>query len=143
MTGVAPRKCLGYPGHVCDRRVMGRSRCSVCDAENERLREQKRAGTRDTANPWRWVYRDRRWPVARLDCFYRDGFACVDCGHVDYTGRTLQADHDPALQDRVGEIDPFDLDGLATRCSGPGTRNCHAKADGRRRRARRERRAHE
>lgn len=141
MTGIAPRKCLGVPGVSCSNRVVGRSRCATCFAENERLRESRRAGTRDLVNPWRWVYRDKRWKRARKACLVRDGYACVDCGHVDTTAVTLQADHDPALQDRAEGADPFDVDFLKTRCTGAGTKNCHARVEGARRRARRARNA--
>jgi hypothetical protein len=136
VTGIAPRQCLGYPRFKCGNRVVGRSRCASCDAEYERLREARRVATRDVTNPWRWVYRDRRWNPARRACLTRDNYACVDCGYTDTTGANLQADHDPALQDRAEGADPFDVDFLKTRCAGAGTRNCHAKAEGARRRER-------
>lgn len=56
------------------------------------------------------------WHAARLACFERDGFACVDCGAED----DLEADHviplSAVLADPETEYLALDLDNLATRC---------------------------
>lgn len=68
------------------------------------------------------IKNDPRWKAARLACFERDGWACVDCG----SGEDLQADHDQVplsvcLSDPELAYLAFDLDNLATRC-GPCNR---------------------
>ena len=55
----------------------------------------------------------RRWQRARRQAFERDSYRCTKCGKA---GR-LAAHHDPPLEDGA---DPYDLDGIKTRCRG-----CH------------------
>ena len=55
----------------------------------------------------------RRWALARLQAFERDGWRCTSCGRA---GR-LEAHHEPPL--RAG-ADPYDLDGIMSLC-----RRCH------------------
>jgi 5-methylcytosine-specific restriction endonuclease McrA len=72
-----------------------------------------------------WVYADMRWPPARLGCFIRDAFRCVECGYEDgtRTGAGLQANHVPKLRLLLAMgRDPFDVNQLETRCA-----SCHSR----------------
>lgn len=53
------------------------------------------------------------WQRRRLAVFRRDNWRCIDCGHHDPTGRTLECDH-------TGDRHDHRTQSLATRC-GP----CH------------------
>ena len=55
------------------------------------------------------------WSTLRRQRFTLDGWACVDCGHHDPTGRTLECDH-------IGHRDDHRLEQLRTRCA-----PCHAR----------------
>lgn len=71
------------------------------------------------------------WHAARLECFERDGYACVDCG----TDQDLQADHDPVplwrcLSDEDLAHLAVDVDNLVTRC-GPRANGCNQAKGGR------------
>ncbi len=63
-----------------------------------------------------WVYRDKRWPVLRMQARRRDRFACVTCG----SRYRLEVDHIEPVRDAPERA--FDLDNLQTLC-GP----CHGK----------------
>lgn len=62
----------------------------------------------------------------------RDGFACVDCGAFDPSGRKLHADHRPQLREILeAGLDPFDPENAETRCH-----SCHSRVESERRAAR-------
>ena len=56
---------------------------------------------------------NRRWRLARLAAFKRDGWRCTNCGKA---GR-LEAHHAPSLRNGA---DPYAVEGLRTLC-----RQCH------------------
>lgn len=68
------------------------------------------------------------WQRIRRAVFTRDHWTCIDCGHRDPTGRTLEADH-------IGDRHNHSLDNLATRC-GPRANDCHGRLTRSHRRAR-------
>lgn len=55
------------------------------------------------------------WQTLRRQRFTIDRWTCVDCGHHDPTGRTLECDH-------TGHRDDHRLEHLRTRCT-----TCHAQ----------------
>lgn len=57
------------------------------------------------------IKNDARWKQARLDCFERDGYACVRCGSADQ----LEADHVIRLEDRPDLA--LDVNNLQTLCN--------------------------
>lgn len=78
-----------------------------------------------------FIKNDPRWHEARVLCFERDDYACVDCG----TDEDLQADHTPPLSVLFASLDhsdavaaACDVEGLATRC-GPCNRRKAATVD--------------
>lgn len=58
------------------------------------------------------VYATAAHKQQRRRILKRDGFKCVDCGHVDETGRSLVADHIRGIDAQRA----FDDSELATRC---------------------------
>ena len=60
------------------------------------------------------------WQTLRRQRFDLDGWACVDCGHHDPTGSTLECDH-------IGDRDDHRLEKLRTRCAdiAKGGNGCH------------------
>lgn len=62
------------------------------------------------------------WQALRLQRFELDGWACVDCGLHDPTGRLLECDHD-------GDRDDHRIESLRTRCCdiAKGGRGCHRR----------------
>ena len=73
------------------------------------------------------IKNDPRYLAARVACFERDGYQCVDCG----TDEQLEADHLVTLEQiaATGEWSlAWDVDNLATRCKTCNTRRYHDKA---------------
>lgn len=64
-----------------------------------------------------WAGRDlpSDWAHRKRTRHQLDGWTCVDCGHHDPTGRTLEADH-------IGHRDDHRIEALRTRCA-----RCHAR----------------
>lgn len=55
------------------------------------------------------------WSTLRRQRFTLDRWTCVDCGHHDPTGATLECDH-------IGHRDDHRIEQLRTRC-----KPCHAR----------------
>ncbi len=74
----------------------------------------------------RWATSNRRaelpsnWRELRWERFELDDFTCVDCGHRDPTGATLEADH-------VGDRHDHRIGQLRTRCGRGTENNCHGR----------------
>ena len=64
---------------------------------------------------WRTTPLPPNWATLRQQRFTIDGWACIDCGLTDETGRLLQADH-------IGAPNDHRLQALRTRCE-----NCHKR----------------
>lgn len=62
------------------------------------------------------------WNRRRLQRFQIDNWTCVDCGHHDPTGATLECDHD-------GDRHDHRIENLRTRCTdrAKGGNGCHRR----------------
>jgi 5-methylcytosine-specific restriction protein A len=110
--------CRGCNKHLIP--IGGDGLCHDCKRSYQ-AREATRTRGRLETEPWRAIYRDPRWAVAKAKALARDRHRCVDCLQP-----TNQVDH--VLPLREGGA-PFDLQNLASRCP-----SCHGLADSRRRR---------
>lgn len=84
------------------------------EADRERKRQER------LADPNGWIMRTGEWQRTRKAVFERDGGLCVDCGKGH---DSWHADHVPdrkTLLENGG--DPFDIDGIVTRCP-----SCHSR----------------
>jgi 5-methylcytosine-specific restriction endonuclease McrA len=87
--------------------------CAACSVSYERERA-----------PARRRYKTAAWQRLRRVVFERDNWTCVDCGHCDETGNTLEPDHEHYR-------DFYNPDSIRTRCL-----SCARKRHARRARAR-------
>lgn len=73
----------------------------------------------------RWADSDRKahlppnWRSLRQQRFAIDDWTCVDCGHRDSSGASLECDH-------IGDRDDHRIEQLRTRC-GRRANDCHGK----------------
>jgi 5-methylcytosine-specific restriction protein A len=78
----------------------------------------------------RWEGSDRKhefppdWSARRQERFEIDDWTCVDCGHYDPSGITLECDH-------IGDRHDHRIEQLRTRCGKRSPNNCHGKKSAR------------
>jgi 5-methylcytosine-specific restriction enzyme A len=69
------------------------------------------------------------WRQIRQERFELDCWRCVDCGHWDPSGISLECDH-------IGHRDDHRLEMLRTRCGKRSPNNCHGRKTSREAQAR-------